>query len=171
MPVWRRRQLCSCAHGRRESSTPSRRVLRKRATAPAVGDEGGFAPALKSADEALTFIMKSIEKAGYKPGDDVVLALDCASTEFFKGGKYELAGEGKSLDSAGMAKYLEDLVKRFPIVSIEDGMAEDDWAGWKVLTRPWASVASSSETISSSPIRNVSVRVSGMRSPTRFWSR
>ena len=99
-----------------------------------IGDEGGFAPALKSADEALGFIMKSIEKAGYKPGSDVMLALDCASTEFFKNGKYELAGEGKSLDSAGMAKYLEDLVKRYPIISIEDGMDEDDWDGWKALT-------------------------------------
>ncbi|MBL8845091.1 MAG: phosphopyruvate hydratase [Hyphomicrobium zavarzinii] len=99
-----------------------------------IGDEGGFAPNLKSADEALSFIMKSIEKAGYKPGDDVMLALDCASTEFYKGGKYELHGEGKSLDSAGMVRYLEDLVKRFPIISIEDGMAEDDWAGWKALT-------------------------------------
>ncbi|MFN0218123.1 MAG: phosphopyruvate hydratase [Hyphomicrobium sp.] len=100
----------------------------------AVGDEGGFAPNLKSADEALTFIMRAIEKAGYKPGDDVMLALDCASTEYYKGGKYELAGEGKSLDSAANAKYLEDLVNRFPIVSIEDGMGEDDWAGWKALT-------------------------------------
>jgi enolase len=99
-----------------------------------VGDEGGFAPNLKSADEALTFIIKAIEKAGYKPGDDVMLALDCASTEYFKDGKYQLAGEGKSLDSAANAKYLEDLVNRFPIISIEDGMAEDDWAGWKLLT-------------------------------------
>ncbi len=100
----------------------------------AVGDEGGFAPNLKSADEALTFIMKAIEKAGYKPGDDVMLALDCASTEYFKDGKYVLAGEGKTLDSAANAKYLEDLVTRFPIISIEDGMAEDDWTGWKALT-------------------------------------
>ncbi len=99
-----------------------------------IGDEGGFAPNLKSADEALSFIMKSIEKAGYKPGEDVVLALDCASTEFYKNGKYELAGEGKSLDSAGMVRYLEDLATRFPIISIEDGMGEDDWAGWKALT-------------------------------------
>ena len=99
-----------------------------------VGDEGGFAPDLKSADEALGFIMKSIEKAGYKPGHDVMLALDCAATEFYKGGKYALEGEGKSLDSGAMAKYLADLVARFPIISIEDGMAEDDWAGWKTLT-------------------------------------
>ncbi len=100
----------------------------------AVGDEGGFAPNLKSAEEALAFIVKSIEKAGYKPGEDVVLALDCAATEFFKKGKYHLEGEGKTLDSAGMVKYLAGLVKRFPIVSIEDGMSEDDWEGWKALT-------------------------------------
>ncbi len=99
-----------------------------------VGDEGGFAPGLKSADDALAFIMKSIEAAGYKPGDDVMLALDCASSEFYKDGKYNLAGEGKVLDSEGMAKYLADLVDRFPIISIEDGMDEDDWAGWKALT-------------------------------------
>ena len=99
-----------------------------------VGDEGGFAPNLKSADEALGFIMKSIEKAGYKPGKDIVLALDCAATEYFKKGKYVLEGEGKTLDPAANAKYLADLVARFPIVSIEDGMSEDDWAGWKALT-------------------------------------
>jgi enolase len=99
-----------------------------------VGDEGGFAPNLKSADEALSFIAKAIEKAGYKPGDDVVLALDCAATEFFKSGKYHLEGEGKALDSGGMAKYLAALTSRYPIVSIEDGMSEDDWEGWKALT-------------------------------------
>jgi enolase len=99
-----------------------------------VGDEGGFAPNLKSADEALGFIMKSIEKAGFKPGHDIVLALDCAATEYFKKGSYVLEGEGKTLDPAANAKYLADLVARFPIVSIEDGMAEDDWAGWKALT-------------------------------------
>jgi enolase 1/2/3 len=99
-----------------------------------VGDEGGFAPNLKSADEALTFIMKSIETAGYKPGDDVMLALDCASTEYFKDGKYHLAGEGKTLDASGMVAYLNDLVTRYPVISIEDGMAEDDWEGWKALT-------------------------------------
>jgi enolase len=99
-----------------------------------VGDEGGFAPNLASTDEALGFIMKAVEAAGYRPGDDVMLALDCAATEFFDKGKYKLDGEGKSLDSAGMVKYLADLVKRYPIVSIEDGMAEDDWDGWKMLT-------------------------------------
>jgi enolase len=99
-----------------------------------VGDEGGFAPNLKSAEEALGFIIKSIEKAGYAPGDDIVLALDCAATEFYKNGRYALAGEGKTLDSAGMVQYLAGLADRFPIVSIEDGMAEDDWQGWKALT-------------------------------------
>jgi len=100
-----------------------------------VGDEGGFAPNLKSADEALSFIMKSIEAAGYKPGVDVMLALDCAATEYFKNGQYRMEGEGKTLDSSAMTRYLEGLVKRFPIVSIEDGMSEDDWAGWKELTQ------------------------------------
>ncbi|MBV9692853.1 MAG: phosphopyruvate hydratase [Alphaproteobacteria bacterium] len=100
-----------------------------------VGDEGGFAPNLKSADEALGFIMKAIGKAGYKPGEDVHLALDPASTEFFKKGKYVLEGEGKTLDSGAMAKLYEDLCKRYPIVSIEDGMAEDDWDGWIALTK------------------------------------
>jgi len=99
-----------------------------------VGDEGGFAPAVKSADDALSYIMKAIEAAGYKPGDDVMLALDCASSEYFKDGKYVLEGEGKTLDAAGNAKYLADLAAKYPILSIEDGMAEDDWDGWKVLT-------------------------------------
>jgi enolase len=99
-----------------------------------VGDEGGFAPNLKDADAALGFVMKSIEAAGYKPGSDVLLALDCASTEFFKNGKYEYEGEGKSRDPEAQATYLADLCKRYPIISIEDGMAEDDWAGWKILT-------------------------------------
>jgi enolase len=99
-----------------------------------VGDEGGFAPNLASADEALGFIMRSIEKAGYKPGDDVALALDPASSEFFKDGKYNMTGEKKVLDGAGMAEYYADLVRRYPIVSIEDGMAEDDLEGWRALT-------------------------------------
>ncbi|MEM5517495.1 phosphopyruvate hydratase [Henriciella sp. AS95] len=100
----------------------------------AVGDEGGFAPNLASTDEAVGFIMKAIEKAGYTPGDEVALALDAASTEFYKDGKYVLAGENTTLDAEGMAKYLGDLVDRYPIISIEDGMAEDDWDGWKTLT-------------------------------------
>ena len=100
-----------------------------------VGDEGGFAPNLKSADDALSFIMKAIEKAGYNPGEDVYLALDPASTEFFKNGKYVLEGEGKTLDPDGMVKVYEDLTSRYPIVSIEDGMAEDDWDGWIALTK------------------------------------
>ena len=99
-----------------------------------VGDEGGFAPGLSSSDEALSYIMKAIEAAGYKPGEDVMLALDAASSEFYKDGKYVLKGEGKTLDAAGMVKYWEDLVSRYPIISIEDGMAEDDWDGWKALT-------------------------------------
>jgi enolase len=99
-----------------------------------VGDEGGFAPNLKSADEALSFICKSVEKAGYRPGDDVMLALDPASSEFFRDGKYALEGEGKTLDSSGMVKVYEDLCARYPIFSIEDGMAEDDWDGWAEIT-------------------------------------
>jgi enolase len=100
-----------------------------------VGDEGGFAPNLKSADEALSFILRAIEKAGYKAGDDIVLALDAASTEFFKKGHYVLEGEGKILDAGGMVKFYQDLCARYPIVSIEDGMAEDDWEGWAQLTK------------------------------------
>ena len=99
-----------------------------------VGDEGGFAPNLASADEALGFIMKATEAAGYKPGDDMMLALDAASSEFFKDGKYVLQGENKTLDAAGMVAYYEDLAARYPIFSLEDGMAEDDWDGWKALT-------------------------------------
>jgi len=100
-----------------------------------VGDEGGFAPGVSSTEEALGFIMKAIEAAGRTPGEDVWLALDAASTEFFKGGTYNLAGEGRKLDSAGMVDYLADLVGRYPILSIEDGMAEDDWDGWALITK------------------------------------
>src|SRR5262245_2503290 len=99
-----------------------------------VGDEGGFAPNLPSADAALGFVMRSIETAGYKAGEDVVLALDCASTEFFKDGIYDYEGEGKKRSSDEQAKYLAELARRYPIVSIEDGMAEDDVVGWKALT-------------------------------------
>jgi len=99
-----------------------------------VGDEGGFAPNIATNDEAIEFILRSIETAGYKPGEDVMLALDCAATEFYKNGKYEISGEGKSLSSHEMAEYLADLARRYPIFSIEDGMGEDDFEGWKALT-------------------------------------
>src|SRR5712664_691176 len=100
-----------------------------------VGDEGGFAPNLPSADAALGFVMQAIEAAGYKPGEDVVLALDPAASEFYRDGKYHLDGEGKVLDAAGLVAYWKDLVDRYPIVSIEDGMAEDDWDGWALMTQ------------------------------------
>ena len=99
-----------------------------------VGDEGGFAPNLNSARDALDFILKSIEKAGYKPGEDIYLALDCAATEYFKGGKYEMKGEGKSLSIEENVEFLAGLAADYPIISIEDGCSEDDWAGWKLLT-------------------------------------
>jgi enolase len=108
--------------------------LHEKGLATAVGDEGGFAPNLSSTRAALDFIMASIEKAGFKAGDEVVLALDCAATEFFKNGKYEISGEGLSLDPHTMAQYLADLCADYPILSIEDGMGEDDWEGWKALT-------------------------------------
>ncbi len=99
-----------------------------------IGDEGGFAPNIASTREALNFILKSVEKAGYKPGEEIYLALDCAATEYFKDGKYVLSGEGKTLSSEENAAYLAALVKDYPIISIEDGMSEDDWDGWKALT-------------------------------------
>ncbi|QIG80467.1 phosphopyruvate hydratase [Stakelama tenebrarum] len=111
-----------------------KKKLHDRGLSTSVGDEGGFAPALNSTTDALDVILASIEAAGYKPGDDVMLALDCASTEFFKDGAYVMEGEGKTLSPADMADYLADLVDKYPILSIEDGMAEDDFEGWKLLT-------------------------------------
>ncbi|MEZ5737417.1 MAG: phosphopyruvate hydratase [Novosphingobium sp.] len=108
--------------------------LSEKGLATAVGDEGGFAPNLASTRDALDFIMASIEKAGFKTGSEVAVALDCASTEFFKDGKYEISGEGLSLSGVEMADYLADLCSAYPIVSVEDGMAEDDFEGWKALT-------------------------------------
>jgi len=99
-----------------------------------IGDEGGFAPNLNSARDALDFILKSIEKAGYRPGEDIYLALDCAATEYFKGGRYEMKGEGKSLSIEENVAFLAGLAADYPIISIEDGCSEDDWAGWKLLT-------------------------------------
>ena len=111
-----------------------KKALHEKGLATGVGDEGGFAPNIASTEEALGFIMQSIEKAGYTPGDDVMLALDCAATEFYKDGRYNISGEGKVLESGAMAEYLADLTRRYPIFSIEDGMSEDDWEGWKALT-------------------------------------
>ena len=111
-----------------------KKALHEKGLATGVGDEGGFAPNIASTTEALDFIMASVEKAGYKPGGDVMIALDCAATEFFKDGKYVYEGEGKTRSGNEQAQYLADLVARYPIVSIEDGMSEDDFAGWKALT-------------------------------------
>ncbi|MBK1852672.1 phosphopyruvate hydratase [Marinobacter sp. 1-4A] len=111
-----------------------KKVLQAQGLNTAVGDEGGFAPNLPSNEAALAVIKEAVEKAGYKLGTDITLALDCAASEFYKDGQYVLAGEGKSFDSAGFADYLAGLAERYPIVSIEDGMDESDWDGWKVLT-------------------------------------
>ncbi|MCT6856032.1 MAG: phosphopyruvate hydratase, partial [Bombella apis] len=100
-----------------------------------VGDEGGFAPNLNSTEDALGYIEKAVKDAGYSFGKDITLAMDCASTEFYKNGRYEMKGEGKSFSSSEMVDYLEGLTKKFPIVSIEDGLAEDDWEGWQELTK------------------------------------
>ncbi|WP_022948782.1 phosphopyruvate hydratase [Methylohalobius crimeensis] len=109
-------------------------VLKNRGMNTAVGDEGGFAPNLSSNEEALKVILEAIEKAGYKPGEDIALGLDVASSEFYQDGKYVLASENQSYDSEGFAAYLAGWVDRYPIITIEDGMAEDDWQGWKILT-------------------------------------
>ena len=108
--------------------------LKSAGLSTSVGDEGGFAPNISSTRDALDFILKSIDKAGYRAGEDIYLALDCASTEYFHDGKYHLSGENKVLSSKENANYLAKLVKDYPIVSIEDGMSEDDWEGWKILT-------------------------------------
>lgn len=111
-----------------------KKKLHEKGLATAVGDEGGFAPHIASTTEALDFIMSSIEAAGYKPGDDVMLALDCAATEYYKDGAYKMVGEGKTFSSLENVDFLAGLVAKYPIFSIEDGMAEDDWDGWKALT-------------------------------------
>lgn len=111
-----------------------KKVLQDRGLSTAVGDEGGFAPNLSSNEEALAVIVEAVEKAGYRMGDDITLALDCAASEFYRDGKYHLAGEGKSFTAAEFAEYLAGLCERYPIISIEDGLDESDWEGWKVLT-------------------------------------
>jgi enolase len=109
-------------------------VLKANKLSTNVGDEGGFAPNIANNEEAIKLVLQAIEKAGYKPGGDIMLALDCASTEFFKDGKYDYQGEGKKRSPEEQARYLADLASRYPIISIEDGMAEDDFAGWKAVT-------------------------------------
>lgn len=111
-----------------------KKVLQKKGLNTAVGDEGGFAPNLKSNEEALIVIIEAIEAAGYQPGQDVMLALDAAATEFHKDGHYVLAGEGKTLDTNGMIQFYADMIDKFPVISIEDGLAEDDWEGWQKFT-------------------------------------
>ncbi|MDT7524834.1 phosphopyruvate hydratase [Pseudidiomarina sp. GXY010] len=111
-----------------------KKVLQQRGLSTAVGDEGGFAPNLASNEEALAVIVEAVANAGYQMGRDITLALDCAASEFYRDGQYHLSGEGKSFDAAGFAEYLDGLCQRYPIISIEDGLDESDWAGWKVLT-------------------------------------
>ena len=111
-----------------------KRVLADRGLSTAIGDEGGFAPNLASNEEALTLLVEAIERAGFRPGDDIALTIDAASSEFHRDGRYELSGEGRSLDSSDFAEYLAELCDRYPIVSIEDGMDEEDWDGWAALT-------------------------------------
>jgi len=112
-----------------------RSVLKQKGYNTAVGDEGGFAPNLSSNEEALEVIVEAIQKAGYKPGEDVCLGLDVAASELFKDGKYQLAGEGLAKTAAQMVDYYTSLVNKYPVISIEDGLAEDDWEGWKLLTQ------------------------------------
>ncbi|MGB9840006.1 phosphopyruvate hydratase [Thermovenabulum sp.] len=112
-----------------------KKVLADKGLNTAVGDEGGFAPNLSSNEEAIKVILEAVEKAGYVPGEDIFIALDPAATEFYKDGKYQLKGEGLDYDSAGMVEYYVKLVEKYPIISIEDGMAEEDWEGWKMLTQ------------------------------------
>jgi len=111
-----------------------KKVLQERGLSTSVGDEGGFAPNLASNEEALAVIVEAVERAGYRMGDDITLALDCAASEFYRDGKYHLSGEGKSFDAAGFAAYLDGLCQKYPIISIEDGLDESDWDGWKILT-------------------------------------
>ncbi|MWV61888.1 phosphopyruvate hydratase [Helicobacter saguini] len=112
-----------------------KKLLNENHLSTGVGDEGGFAPNLKNNEEPITYILKAIEKAGYKPGEEISIALDIASSEFYENGFYNLKGEGKKLDSKGLVEYYENLVSKYPIVSIEDGLSEDDWDGWAILTQ------------------------------------
>ncbi|HEX9931967.1 MAG TPA: phosphopyruvate hydratase [Allosphingosinicella sp.] len=126
--------LCEAVRCGAEIFHTLKKGLSEAGLSTAVGDEGGFAPDLGKTRDALDFIMKSVEQAGYRPGDDVVLALDCAATEYYRDGAYRMGGEGRTFSSAEMVHYLAELARDYPIRSIEDGMAEDDWDGWKLLT-------------------------------------
>src|SRR5437899_8440894 len=123
-----------CLRWGSETYQSLKRLLKQRGLATALGDEGGFAPSLESNEAALQLLVEAIGKAGYTPGEEIALALDVASTEFFADGRYVLAGEGTEYTAEGFAAYLAGLCDRYPVVSIEDGMAEDDWTGWRVLT-------------------------------------
>ncbi len=112
-----------------------KKVLKEKGYRTSVGDEGGFAPEIQSTKEALEILVKAIEEAGYKPGEDIALAIDAAASEFFKDGKYVMEGEGKTLSAEELAAFYRELIEQFPIVSIEDGCAEDDWEGWKILNQ------------------------------------
>ena len=144
-----------------------KKVLHDRGLSTAVGDEGGFAPDLGSNEEAVALLVEAIEKAGFTPGEDIAIALDPASTEFFRDGSYVLAGEGRSLTPAEMVAFYADLVDRYPIVSIEDGMAEEDWDGWRRSPTPWATAASSWATTCSSPTSSAWPGASRTAWPTR----
>ncbi len=126
--------FCEALQWGTETYHALKKLLQDRGLSTAVGDEGGFAPNLPSNEEALKLLLQGIEAAGYRPGEDIALALDTASSEFFTDGRYELSGEGRSLSPAEMADYLTDLCNRYPIISVEDGLFEDDWEGWKALT-------------------------------------
>ena len=148
-----------------------RKQLDEAGHSTSVGDEGGFAPDLGGADATLGALAKAVEATGRKLGDDMVLAIDAAATEFHAEGVYDMAGEGKKLDAAGMVAFYEELAGRYPIVSIEDGMAEDDWDGWQALTSALGASCNWSATTSSSPTRRGSPTASRAASPTPSWSR
>lgn len=141
-------------------------VLKGHGLSTAVGDEGGFAPDFRSNVEALDTILEAIGKAGYTAGEDILLGLDVASSEFHDNGKYNLVGENKRLTSEQFVDFLADWVAQYPIITIEDGMAEDDWTGWKQLTERLARRSNWSATICSSPIRRSSRKASSRTRPT-----
>ena len=167
VPVGRRALRGGAADGRRGLPRAEGLAARARAVAPPCGDEGGFAPDLGSNEEALEVLVAGIEAAGYEPGRDVAIALDPATSELYRDGAYRLEHEGRTLTSEELADYWADLCDRYPIVSIEDGMDEEDWDGWKLLTERSATACSSSATTCSSPTRSACGAASRPASPTR----